>query len=137
MDLIGRACVSWRERNRMEKSVKIALLYDIYGSLLTKRQQEILEAHYYEDLSLSEIGENLGISKQAVSDQLKRATEKMEEWESILQVYASRKSYRTLFLKLQSLLKENTEQALCEADFLLTEQISSLNGGESEDESYV
>ena len=49
------------------------LLYDYYGALLTRRQQECFELRYHQDLSLGEIGEELGISRQGVFDNLSRA----------------------------------------------------------------
>jgi predicted DNA-binding protein YlxM (UPF0122 family) len=49
------------------------LLYDYYGDLLTDRQRECFELRYYQDLSLGEIGEELGISRQGVHDNLSRA----------------------------------------------------------------
>ncbi len=58
------------------------LLYDYYGALLTQRQQECFEMRYNQDLSLSEIGEELGISRQGVYDNLSRTEAllcKMEE----------------------------------------------------------
>lgn len=58
----------------MEKAVKeIVMLYDLYGTLLTENQKNVIELYYYEDLSLGEISENLQISRQAVRDSLKRA----------------------------------------------------------------
>lgn len=59
-------------------------LYDIYGALLTKKQQECLHLHLYDDFSLSEIGEELGISRQAVYDNIHRAEKAMNEYESKL-----------------------------------------------------
>ena len=49
------------------------LLYDYYGALLTKRQQECFELRYNQDLSLGEIGQELVISRQGVFDNLNRA----------------------------------------------------------------
>ena len=54
-------------------SLELVLLYDYYGNLLTARQQECFEMRYYQDLSLGEIGEELGISRQGVHDNLSRA----------------------------------------------------------------
>ena len=51
----------------------LILLYDYYGDLLTDRQRECFELRYYQDLSLGEIGEELGISRQGVHDNLSRA----------------------------------------------------------------
>lgn len=52
---------------------ELILLYDYYGDLLTQRQRECLELRYNQDLSLGEIGEELGISRQGVFDNLSRA----------------------------------------------------------------
>ena len=63
-------------------ALEIVLLYDYYGDLLTDRQKECFEMRYYQDLSLGEIGEMLGISRQAVCDNLTRTEallRKMEE----------------------------------------------------------
>lgn len=57
----------------MEKNVEITLLYDIYGKLLTDKQSEAIELYYNDDLSLAEIADNTGISRQGVRDNLKRA----------------------------------------------------------------
>lgn len=53
-------------------TLELVLLYDYYGGLLTDRQRECFEMRYDQDLSLSEIGEELGISRQGVHDNLTR-----------------------------------------------------------------
>lgn len=53
-------------------ALELVLLYDYYGNLLTARQRECFEMRYYQDLSLGEIGEELGISRQGVHDNLSR-----------------------------------------------------------------
>ena len=52
--------------------LELILLYDYYGNLLTDRQRECFELRYDQDLSLGEIGEELGISRQGVHDNLSR-----------------------------------------------------------------
>ena len=54
-------------------TLELVLLYDYYGMLLTDRQRECFEMRYYQDLSLGEIGQELGISRQGVYDNLSRA----------------------------------------------------------------
>ncbi|MCL2740015.1 MAG: hypothetical protein FWE47_02335 [Oscillospiraceae bacterium] len=65
----------------MVKDVELALLYDYYGSFLTEKQADIFDLFYNEDLSLSEIGEHLGITRQGVRDSLKRGEEIMANME--------------------------------------------------------
>ena len=55
----------------MDRNLEFTLLYDIYGKLLTKKQQEIFEEYYLYNLSLREIAENKNISYQAVRDSIK------------------------------------------------------------------
>jgi predicted DNA-binding protein YlxM (UPF0122 family) len=68
----------------MEKFVEQTLLYDFYGELLTERQQQVYESVVLEDYSLSEVAEDLGISRQGIHDMIKRCNHTLEEYESRL-----------------------------------------------------
>ena len=68
----------------MEKNVKISMLCEIYGKLLTEKQLEILTDYYNNDLSLSEIAENNQITRQAVRDIIKKGENKLFELEEKL-----------------------------------------------------
>ena len=68
----------------MEKFVEQTLLYDFYGELLTERQQQVYESVVLEDYSLSEVAEDLGISRQGVHDMIKRCNHTLEEYEARL-----------------------------------------------------
>ena len=68
----------------MEKNVKISILCQLYGKLLTEKQYEILNDYYNNDLSLSEIAENSKITRQAVRDILKKGEKKLFEYEEKL-----------------------------------------------------
>ena len=66
----------------MDSTVKLVLLYDYYGDLLTERQKQCFELKYHQDLSLAEIAQELHVSRQGVYDNLSRAESellKMEE----------------------------------------------------------
>ena len=60
-----------------EKSIRTGILLDFYGNLLTDRMREACESYYYEDLSLAEIAELQGISRQGVHDTIKRAEKEL------------------------------------------------------------
>ncbi len=59
-------------------------LLDVYGPLLTKRQQEILDLYYREDLSYFEISEELGISRSAIQDAVSRAGKQLRKYEDVV-----------------------------------------------------
>ena len=70
----------------MDDILQLTLLYDFYGELLTEKQKQVYELHYQNDLSLTEIGEELSISRQAVRDQLKRTEKILLDYEEKLQL---------------------------------------------------
>lgn len=74
---LDRSCV-------MDDLGRKALLFDFYGPLLTQRQQEVYDYSRSEDMSLGEIAEALGISRQAVHDNLRRTEKILEEYEAKL-----------------------------------------------------
>ncbi len=57
----------------MAKDLNITVLYDFYGDILTDKQRDVIDYYYNEDLSLAEISEHLGITRQGVRDSIKRA----------------------------------------------------------------
>ena len=65
-----------------------AKLYDFYGGLLTGKQRECLHLHIAEDFSLAEIGEELGITRQAAHDNIRRAERALAEMEETLGLLA-------------------------------------------------
>ena len=83
----------------MEKFVMQALLYDFYGELLTKHQQNIYEDAVLNDMSLSEIAEEQGISRQGVHDIVKRCNKILNGYEEKLHLIEK-------FLKTKEMVKE-------------------------------
>lgn len=83
----------------LDKLNRTNLLYDIYSSLLTKRQQAVLRLYFSYNLSLSEIAAEYGISRQAVHDLIRRARTAIEGFEEKLGLYA-------LYCFQESLLQE-------------------------------
>lgn len=74
----------YKGNSNMEKNVKVSMLCQIYGKLLTKKQLSILEDYYNQDLSLSEIAENKNITRQAVRDIIKKGESKLFDLEEKL-----------------------------------------------------
>lgn len=68
----------------IKKVIKFGFLFDFYGKLLSERQYNVMEMFYLQDLSLSEIGLELGITRQGVYDNLKRAEENLNTFENTL-----------------------------------------------------
>ena len=68
----------------MDKNVQIGLLFSFYRNMLTDRQTECIDVYYNEDLSLAEISEHLGITRQGVRDNIKRAEHTMYDTEERL-----------------------------------------------------
>lgn len=69
---------------RLEKNVEIGTLCAYYGGLLTPHQREALMLYYHEDLSLGEIAEQYGVTRQNIHHLLARSIEKLERYEAAL-----------------------------------------------------
>lgn len=66
----------------MDKNIELVMLYEIYGKLLTEKQQAIFEEYYLYNLSLREIAENKKISYQAVRDSIKASEAMLNSFEN-------------------------------------------------------
>lgn len=76
--------------------VELTNLFDIYESLLTDREKEIFKYYYYEDLSLSEISENLNITRTGVFNTLKKVEEKLLQYEDNLKLMSIKGTLKSL-----------------------------------------
>lgn len=70
------------------KPLEMSLLFDFYGETLTEKQRELFDLYYNEDLSLAEIAEHAGITRQGVRDSIKRAEHALHEMEQKLGLVA-------------------------------------------------
>ena len=70
--------------SKSQKNLRVALLLDYYGGLLTEKQREVVDLYYNEDLSLAEISELCGITRQGVRDSIKRGEGQLFEMEDKL-----------------------------------------------------
>ncbi|MBQ8749379.1 MAG: hypothetical protein IJZ29_02815 [Clostridia bacterium] len=83
----------------IEEKQHICMLIDIYDELLTDKQREVLHDYYYNDYSLSEIAESLGITKQAVKDSIDKARKSLVRFENALHIATKKEEFNKLFLK--------------------------------------
>ena len=97
----------------LDKTVRLGMLLDIYGNILTVKKQEMLSMYVNDNMSYQEIADILGISKPAVLDSIKVAEKKLESLESKLQILSFRQKLSNLVQSssnikqdLISLLKE-------------------------------
>ena len=97
----------------MEKNVKISILCQLYGKLLSEKQLEFIDDYYNNDLSLSEIAENHSITRQAVRDMLKKGEKKLFEYEEKLlfmkRMLNQEKKIEEILLELTKIQKDYTD----------------------------
>jgi len=91
---------------RLERIETINELLDIYGMLLTQRQREALSACYQEDLSLAEIAEITGGTRQAAHDLIRRGENQLQHYEEQLHILSGQQQRRSLLEQLKALLRE-------------------------------
>ena len=89
----------------MAKNLDIILLYDIYGDMLTQKQQDFIGYYYNDDLSLAEIAENEGITRQGVRDAIKRAEAQLLSFEEHLGLYEKNEALRSGLEEISELIK--------------------------------
>lgn len=87
-------------------------LFDVYQSLLTKKQRDYFLAYYFDDLSLSEIADNFNVSRNAVFDQIKKTLAILEEYEEKLHLVKRNKMLSALKETLPQPYKEELETIL-------------------------
>ena len=88
----------------MEERVLISVLLDFYGPLLTDKQRMSLQLHHEDDMSLGEIAEELGVSRQAVHDNLQRARHILNDYESKLHLVAQYEAREQVINELKDTL---------------------------------
>lgn len=100
-----------RSGEKFVERMEFTNLYDCYGQLLTEHQREILAMYLYEDLTISEIGDSKGISRQAVHDMLKRAHESLIDYEIKLGFIDKQRNEHKKLLSIYDALSAAKEDA--------------------------
>ncbi len=87
---------------KLEKVIYLGSLFDLYGNLLTQKQQQIFKCYYFDDISLSEIAQINAITKQAVKDCL-------DKTEKLLLLYEEKLKFYSKLRKQEQVLSSCTE----------------------------
>lgn len=87
----------------IEKTTQLNTLYDWYEALLTDKQREIFSLYYKEDFSLAEISEEVGVSRAAVSDLLKRVSHILLDYEKKLKLVEKYHTRMEIYDKMKAL----------------------------------
>lgn len=104
------------------KSVEMTLLFDLYGELLTEKQQQLFDLYYNEDLSLAEIAELLKISRQGVRDGIVRAESLLRRFDEILSLSKTLEQSARIAALAQQILLHTEDKTLRQ----FSEEIISL-----------
>lgn len=105
----------------MSKDLLLCDLLDIYGQLLTEKQRRLLELYYYDDLSLSEIAENEGGSRQGALDMIKRAGNELLNMEKALSILENSRKKSKIIFELKAALDIGDTEKAKELTLLLEE----------------
>lgn len=108
----------------MEKIVEQGLLYDFYGELLTEHQRHIYEDVVFNDMSLSEIAEEQGISRQGVHDLIKRCDRILAGYEEKLKLVQKFNLTKTMVEEIKELASSYKKNG----DMTLIDRIEELSG---------
>ncbi len=109
------------EKEDLRKKVDLAFLSAFYGGLLTEKQRHVLSLHCEEDLSLGEIAEEVGISRQAVHETIARAAARLNDMEASLGVAAR---FRRMESGLESALEALRQQEYDRAERILSDLLA-------------
>lgn len=89
----------------------LVMLYDFYGELFNDKQREYFEEYYFNNLSLSEIGEKLGVSRNAIHKVIQAVEEKLNFYEEKLKLYKKNKLIHDIIKKVNDKeIKEMLEE---------------------------
>ncbi|MCM3742806.1 putative DNA-binding protein [Sporosarcina luteola] len=102
----------------LEKTTRVNFLYDFYQTLLTEKQRIYMQLYYLDDLSLGEIAEEYGVSRQAVYDNVRRTEAMLEDYEEKLKLFSKFRNRMEIIEKLEQHVFSNDE-ASSEVQMLL------------------
>ena len=94
-----------KEELALLQRVELSMLYDFYGALLKENQRQIFEEYILDDYSLSEIAQDMGITRQGVHDALKRTTVRLQGYEDKLGLVRRFQEQKKQMKQVQEMLR--------------------------------
>lgn len=110
----------------LDTVTRVGLLYDFYGPLLTVKQRQLISMYYHQDLSLGEIAGEMGTSRQAVYDTLKRTCKALEGYEAKLGLLQKFKEQREKVEQVRAALLNMAEKCHREEIIKVCQMIDNI-----------
>ena len=114
----------------MDKKIEISILCQIYGKLLTEKQFNFIDDYYNNDLSLSEIADNYGITRQAARDNIKKGENKLFEYEEKLGIMKTtlknEKTIEDILMQINSIQTSYSDKKIAKILENVKKQLSTI-----------
>ncbi len=114
----------------MDKKIEISILCQIYGKLLTEKQYNFIDDYYNNDLSLSEIADNYGITRQAARDNIKKGENKLFEYEEKLGIMKTtlknEKTIEDILMQINSIQTSYSDKKIAKILENVKKQLSTI-----------
>ncbi len=121
---VKRKATEKKKPEAVEITAEVNLLFDFYGQMLTSRQQEVIKLYHEENFSLAEIAEELGISRQAVHDTLKKAEKALRSYEERLKLAGRLEESRNVIEMTDETIDELMQ--ICSGDKAVMERLQKI-----------
>ena len=121
---VKRKATEKKKPEAVEITAEVNLLFDFYGQMLTSRQQEVISLYHVENFSLAEIAEELGISRQAVHDTLKKAEKALRSYEERLKLAGRLEESRNVIEMTDETIDELMQ--ICSGDKAVMERLQKI-----------
>ena len=119
-----------KKEDTMQRKVKISMLYELYGSLLTDKQKQCIDDYYNNDLSLAEIAENINITRQGVRDVIKKGEKRLLNYEEKLKFMKKtlyqKKKIEKILLELTKMQNDSSDKQIDKTLKDIKKELNSL-----------
>ena len=112
----------------LSKNLDVAVLFDFYGEMLTDKQRDVIDLYYNQDLSLSEIAEHEGITRQGVRDSIKRGEAILFDLEDKLKLFQGYIETQKIIYNIKYIVERiENENNIYNYSSIISENINHIN----------